>query len=607
MRRAIYSGLVCGFGLLSSVQAAPYVFHEDFSAPPLTPGTPGAADWTDGWNNGDHGWEVSEGVGNVFNNYYFSQRSDGPYFTGGAPNVGVLRTDGVAAVAAAFQDLPTDQNYVSGNVTFKVQNMIGSWGSYNKFALVGDGGYATQLIFGNPTGTDDRIYVSQYSGTEAVVTDASTLTTDGKVLQWNTAGFNPNAGNYATVSVGFDLTTITVTVSTTDATGLTSSALPVSFPVNVLDPAYPFTKITRAGFFLHQSPNSNGLVYMSDFLLTANPEAAVVNATWNADADGNWSDAGKWLGGVPNNAGAIANFGTIITSAHTVTVDAPQTVGQMNLSSPFTYTLSGSSTITLDGGTGATAINVTDGSHVIDAPIVLAKDTTVSVSGGGDLSVQHVRGAGLSVNGGAMKITAKGTANDPTGTSVVTALSVGSGASLDLTNNSMIVDYTTVGTLVDDTRLMLQSGKLTSSSTGGKIGYGDNAILAKGSFAGQTPDSTSLLIKFTYGGDANLDGQVDISDLGALATAWQTSAPWTGGDFDYSGFVDISDLGLLATNWQLGVGSPLGPSFDEALASVGLAGVSVPEPTALGLLGLCLAGVASRRIRREAAATAKGA
>jgi hypothetical protein len=85
-------------------------------------------------------------------------------------------------------------------------------------------------------------------------------------------------------------------------------------------------------------------------------------------------------------------------------------------------------------------------------------------------------------------------------------------------------------------------------------------------------------VRYTYPGDANLRGQVDIADLGRLAAAWQTSADWVNGDFDYSGFVDISDLGILATNWQAGVGSPLGPSLDEALASVGLSGTSVTEP-----------------------------
>ncbi len=88
-----------------------------------------------------------------------------------------------------------------------------------------------------------------------------------------------------------------------------------------------------------------------------------------------------------------------------------------------------------------------------------------------------------------------------------------------------------------------------------------------------------------------------ISDLGALATAGQTSAVWSQGDLDYSGFIDISDLGKLATNWQLGVGAPLGPSFDQALASLGLTGTDVPEPAVLGAAVL-LAAWPSGRARR---------
>jgi hypothetical protein len=192
------------------------------------------------------------------------------------------------------------------------------------------------------------------------------------------------------------------------------------------------------------------------------------------------------------------------------------------------------------------------------------------------------------VNGGSVKISAKGTPNNAGGTSVVGSLSIATGAVLDLTNNSMIIDYNDpVGTLVDDVRQHLQNGRLvtTPADASHRLGYGDNAVLNKPDFGGQGVDTSSILIKYTYAGDANLDGQVDVTDLGALATNWQTNNVWTGGDFNYDGFVDVTDLGALATNWQAGVGSPLAPSrLDEAMASVGLGGVSVPEPGTLGML-----------------------
>lgn len=166
------------------------------------------------------------------------------------------------------------------------------------------------------------------------------------------------------------------------------------------------------------------------------------------------------------------------------------------------------------------------------------------------------------------------TPNSSAGTLVVGALSIAGTAAaptgkLDLTNNSMIIDFSgSVGTLVDDTRQRLKAGidstgtvGIVSSAMGTpantRLGYGDNAVLGKTTFAGQSVDASSLLIKFTYEGDTNLDGQVDITDLGNLATAWQTNAPWTGGDSDYSGFVDVTDLGMLATSWQAGIGGPL--------------------------------------------------
>jgi hypothetical protein len=324
-------------------------------------------------------------------------------------------------------------------------------------------------------------------------------------------------------------------------------------------------------------------------------------SNWNVDASGNWSVAGNWAGGVPNAAGAVANFGTIITAARTVTVDSPQTVGQINFNNAFSYTVAGTSTLTLDASSGNAAINVTAGSHTISAPILLNDSLDVSVAAGQTLSVQHVRKAaaataGLNVNGGTLRVLAGGAPNSPAGTSVVSSLSIASGAVLDLTNNSAVIDYTgAVGTQVGDVRQHLQSGRLTSSSADStkRLGYGDNAVLAKTSFGGQTVDASSILIKYTYAGDANLDGQVDITDLGNLATAWQTAGPWTSGDFDYNNFVDITDLGMLATNWQAGVGSPLRPrdlSLSEALAGLGLPSMAVPEPglgaAAVGLLSL---------------------
>jgi hypothetical protein len=106
----------------------------------------------------------------------------------------------------------------------------------------------------------------------------------------------------------------------------------------------------------------------------------------------------------------------------------------------------------------------------------------------------------------------------------------------------------------------------------------------KYTFRGQEVPGSYQIVKYTYYGDADLDGKVDIADLGRLASNWQLGGVWSSGDFDYNGTVDVNDLGLLAGNWQAGVGNPLGPSFQDALSSMGLPSASVPEPASVGLV-----------------------
>jgi hypothetical protein len=122
-------------------------------------------------------------------------------------------------------------------------------------------------------------------------------------------------------------------------------------------------------------------------------------------------------------------------------------------------------------------------------------------------------------------------------------------------------------------------------------------VLGLTEFAGEPIDSDSVLIKYTYKGDATLDGMVDIRDLYRLAVEFNTSsAAWTSGDFNFDGTTDAADLGLLSMNWQAGVAAPLGQSLTESIALVGLGNLTVPEPSISCLL---LAAFAVCRRRRR--------
>jgi hypothetical protein len=365
---------------------------------------------------------------------------------------------------------------------------------------------------------------------------------------------------------------------------------------------------------------------------------------WKTNGSGSWSDNANWTGRNPNELGAIASFTNGITAPATVTVDAARTVAQINFNNANSYTLAGTSTITLDvsadgfgAAQGVPEIAVLSGSHTISAPISLPRSAILHVApagsvltlshdvigaatssltktGAGRVDMKNVRTSELKIDGGTVRVLATGTANTTSSTSRIEKLTIAGGpaaptAKLDLGNNSMVIDYSG-GTIIDDMRQLLKSGYNNGSwngngiisnraatspnaGEGGKtaVGYVEGSTITGGTFAGQTVDSTSIALKYTYAGDSNLDGKVDVADLGALATAWQTSGFWSNGDFDYTGTVDVNDLGILASNWQIGVGAPLTPTarpwaFADALASLGLPAATVPEPAAGVLLVL---------------------
>jgi hypothetical protein len=417
--------------------------------------------------------------------------------------------------------------------------------------------------------------------------------------------------------------------------------------------------LNRFGLFAVSANGASSELYLDD--LTLKNEVIVPDPTWGFDRSGDWNVSDNWVGGIPNAVDAEANFLGAITLPQTVFADTGITLGSIVFDEANTYVIGGTGSLTMDVSTGSAQISVVEGSPKINLPLFLNDNTVADVSAGATLIVGDpltlVGGSTLTKNGeGAMDLISLVNSAAPTSlnttagtvnvhfdlgtnftvnagggtttfhsTQHVAAVNVGAGAAvtvapggnkvlvtssaalagtglIDLNDNDAIIDYTgPVGTLVEDVRGHLNAGRLTSSAaTPGttRLGYADNAVLGLASFAGETVDSSSLLIKFTFAGDADLNGQVDVADLGKLASNWQTAGPWTSGDFDYSGFVDVADLGLLASNWQNGVGNPLGPSLQEALAALGLPSAAVPEPASFAVLTLAAAALATRRVRR---------
>jgi len=86
------------------------------------------------------------------------------------------------------------------------------------------------------------------------------------------------------------------------------------------------------------------------------------------------------------------------------------------------------------------------------------------------------------------------------------------------------------------------------------LGFAEASSLFAGDavFAGQNIDTTTLLIKYTWSGDANLDGLVNALDFNALASNFggTTGELWNQGDFNYDGVTNTADFTALASNFN---------------------------------------------------------
>ena len=159
-------------------------------------------------------------------------------------------------------------------------------------------------------------------------------------------------------------------------------------------------------------------------------------------------------------------------------------------------------------------------------------------------------------------------------------------------------------TAAADTSHLTALGVIQNSADGSTAGeplYG-NAIGggALGLFDGYAPLNTDLLIKFTYYGDANLDGKVDGSDFARLDSGYLNALTgWYNGDFNYDGVINGSDYTLIdnAFNTQ---GATLASSVNDP-AVVITSSIATPTvvPEFSQSMLLLAAGIAGTQLSRR--------
>ncbi len=320
------------------------------------------------------------------------------------------------------------------------------------------------------------------------------------------------------------------------------------------------------------------------------------SSRWGLNGNGTWSSAGSWTGPVPNAIGAVANFTGAIGADATVQLDSPRTIGSLNFDNLHRYTLTGTSTLTIDVAAGYGAIDIIGGSHEIQTPLRLLKNTTIDIAtggaltvsgtqsaavgvaltkiGGGTLAMKHVRASGLIINDGTVQILSDG---GDAATSQIATLTFAGGANptstLDLSNNDLIVTagnrsliqsqirFARNGGAWDRPGLSSTAARSNSMTTLGVLAGAEyTSIAGETTFAGLPFAATDTLIKYTWNGDADFNDRIDFDDYSRMDNGFnhQTEVSavidWFTGDFNYDGRIDFDDYALIdnAFNAQSG-------------------------------------------------------
>jgi hypothetical protein len=227
------------------------------------------------------------------------------------------------------------------------------------------------------------------------------------------------------------------------------------------------------------------------------------------------------------------------------------------------------------GGTDTFAVSATD----ITAPV------TVLPSVGNDIvqvNLDATGTAGVLFDAtqrlGSLSIGSGGVATLTAGGSKVlttAALSVTGTGKLDLNDNDLILDYTGASQLAAVQALInaarnggaWNGAGLTSSTAAANAQHNTTlgameatdfkAIYGAGAlFDGQTIDTTAVIVKYTWYGDADFNGKVNFDDYVRTDSGFNNHlSGWSNGDYDGNGTINFDDYVLidLAFNTQSGV------------------------------------------------------
>jgi autotransporter-associated beta strand protein len=322
------------------------------------------------------------------------------------------------------------------------------------------------------------------------------------------------------------------------------------------------------------------------------------------------------LNGQNETIGSLASAaGTSSVTLGSGTLTLAPTAG----STTFAGVISGTGNLVHNGAVGATHVlsgaNTYSGNTTVSGGTLVAQQgvnggpttaTTSVTASGAKLEAKHIRQAVLSVAAGATaEITVNPTPTNKAATvSVLTSalaapnnsLQIAAGGALDLNNNDLIMYYApgTGATALSAIQQYVYDGFLNTPSvpqikfdtTFGTyqtyaVAFDNGALLTPWTSWDSQPLSgkDQIIVKYTYRGDLDLDGDVDGNDFTVVQMNFGTTGlglgkGWMKGDADLNGTVDGNDFTVIQQNFGAGSGGPLAPP----------AGNVVPEPSTLALV-----------------------
>ena len=438
----------------------------------------------------------------------------------------------------------------------------------------GDGG---DSIFDSRVIGGDKFYLTVFSPT------TSTSGGDWSAATW-TGGFTPNGIEHAA-----------------HLTGTSASSMDVSTLVTVgyldLDNPAGWTLNAAGGSIGLDGGNGSAVVFATQGNHTITAPVAVVTTTRvNTGANS-----------ISMTGGLSMAAGMRITKAGsgTLMISGAQTNGA-------------ASSIAVDAGALSVYADLGDGLTGADRPdVFVSRDgasATTDFNTTQHLDQLHVNNTGvatLAQSGGVDVIVANSFTADPTG-------------KLDITDNKIIVHGGDLGTWDGtkytgltgeiqrgrnpDTGTWDGAGGITTSMTDATTGVLTSLAISSGAelrglgptdtdvFLGETINGDSVIAMYTWGGDADLNGELNGDDyfyLDSYVLQNGTVFGWHQGDFDYNGELNGDDYFIIDSNILQAQGS--GIIWPTGVGAGGLA--AVPEPASLGVLAIGATGLLRRRRR----------